>query len=357
MTWLGPNKHVSSVANRLDMLTWSVEHYRPSATISGPVQPWPSFLISSDQISGLSTCMTWLGPNKHVSSVVNRLDMLTWSVEHYRPSATISGPVQPWLSFLISSDQISGLSTCMTWLGPKKNVSSVVNRLDMLTRSVEHYRPSATISGPVQTWLSFLISSDQISGLSTCMTWLGPNKHVSSVVNRLDMLNWSVEHYRPSATISGPVQPWPSFLISSYQISGLSTCMSWLGPNKHVSSAVNRLDMLTWSVEHYRPSATISGPVQPWPSFLISSYQISGLSTCMTWQGPNKHVSSVVNRLDMLIWSVEHYRPSATISGPVQPWASFLISSDQISCLSTCMTWLGPNKHVSSVVNRLDMLT
>ena len=32
---------------------------------------------------------------KHKSSVVNRLDILTWSVEHYRPSATICGSVQP----------------------------------------------------------------------------------------------------------------------------------------------------------------------------------------------------------------------------------------------------------------------
>ena len=396
------------------MLTFKfVEHYRPSATISGPVQPWPSFLISSNQISGLSTCMTWLGPNKHVSSVVNRLDMLTLFVEHYRPSATISGPVQPWPQFpyfqqldigfkhvcdMVGTQQTRakccqsirhaylvcrtlsaqcnhqrpsatmakfpyfqqldiGFKHVYDMVGTQQTRASVVNRLDMLTWSVEHYRPSATISGPVQPWPSFLISSNQISGLSTCMTWLGPNKHVSSVVNRLDMLTWSVEHYRPSATISGPVQPWPSFLISSNQISGLSTCMTWLGPNKHVSSVVNRLDMLTWSVEHYRPSATISGPVQPWPSFLISSNQISGLSTCMTWLGPNKHVSSVVNRLDMLTWSVEHYRPSATISGPVQPWPSFLISSNQISGLSTCMTWQGPNKHVSSVVNRLDMLT
>ena len=156
-------------------------------------------------------------------------------------------------------------------VGTPKNVSSVVNRLDMLTWSVEHYRLSATICGLLQTWPSFLISVKQISGLGTCMTWLGPSKHLSSVVNRLDMLTWSVEHYRPIATICGPMQPWPCFLISIHKISGLSTCMIWLESNKHVSSVVNRLDMPTWSVEHYRHIATICGTVQPWPSFLISS--------------------------------------------------------------------------------------
>ena len=93
MTWFGPNKHVSRVVSRLDMLTRSVEHYRPTATICGTVQPWPSFLNSINYISGLSTSMTLLGPNKHVSSVVNRLDMHTCSVKHYRTNATIYGPV------------------------------------------------------------------------------------------------------------------------------------------------------------------------------------------------------------------------------------------------------------------------
>ena len=297
----------------------------------------PSFNISINCTSGLSTCITWLGPNKDVASVVNRLDMLTSSVEHYRPSATISGPVQPWPSFLTSSNQISGLSTCMTWLEPKQTrvkCCQSIRHAYLVCRTLSgqcnnqcnHQRPSATMAkfpyfqqldigfehvydmDGTQTNTCQVLSIDQ-----TCLPGLQKIIGHSATIN---------------VTISGPVQPWPSFLISSNQISDLSTCMTWMGPKKHVSSVVNRLDMLTWSVEDYRHSAIISGPVQPWPSFLISSNQISDLSTCMTWLGPNKHVSSAVNRLDMLTLFVEHYRPSATISGPVQPWPSFLISSD-----------------------------
>ena len=70
-------------------------------------------------------------------------------------------------------------------------------------------------------------------------------------------------HLWPSATMA----KFPYF----YQLDiGFKRVYDMVGTQQTRVKCCNRLDMHIWSVEHYWPSATICFSFHPWPSFLIS---------------------------------------------------------------------------------------
>ena len=277
MTWMESNKHRSGVANRLGMLSWSVEHYRPSATISGPVQPWPSFLISSNQISGSSMCMTWLGTmhENHQTRVkccqlISNPNLvcrtLSAQCNDQRPSATMAKI--PYfqlldLGFKHVYDKDGSQQTRVRCCQSIRHAFLVCRTL---SAQCNHQRPIATVA-KFPYFQQFDIGLrhvyDMVGTHQTRVTCCQSITHADLVCRTLSA---QCNHLRPSATMA----EFPFF--QSVDIG--FKCMTQLGPSNYVSSVVDRLEMLTWSVEHYRPNAIICGPVQLWPSFLISSNQI-----------------------------------------------------------------------------------
>ena len=131
-------------------------------------------------------------------------------------------------------------------------------------------------------------------------------------------------HLRLSATMA----KFPYFHRSNLRFQGFNTCMTWFGPNKQVLSVVNLFYMLTGSLEHYGPSATICGTVQPWPSSLLLAIQsrVSGIKLVydMAWTQQTRVKFCQSIRPAYLICRA--LSAQIIVCGPVQPWPSFLIS-------------------------------
>ena len=339
MTWFVPNKYVSSVVNRLEMLTWSVELFWPSTTISGPVQPWSSFLISSNQISGSSMSMTWLGIKKRVKCCqsIRHAYMvcraLSAQCNYQRACATMAKfPYfqQLDIGFKHVYDMVVTQQTRVKCCLSIRHANLVCRAL---SAQCNHLRPSATMAKfPYfqQLDIGFKHVYDMVWTPQICAKCCQSIRHAYLVCRALSA---QCNHLRPSATMA----KFPYFqqldIVFKHVYHMVGTQQTRAKCCQSIRHSYVLCRSLSAQCNHQRPSATMA----KFPYFqqldigLRHVYDMVGtLQTRVTCCRSIRNAYLVCRTLSA---QCNHYQPIATICIPVHPWPSFLISSKQISDL------------------------